>query len=1348
MSGTPSFSGLVVPVVLWGKSPPRNKITCVRPLSKGNVVLTGSADGEVIIWDVTEKGELVARMMLIGHDASITCLSPTGVTVSSTRFVSASSDGQLNLWDSTDGRSVDSVLSPYIHRSITPYCVHGSSPYSCRLYCIGDYAEIIVLDPQDLNTLFTLSSRVEPDWICAISIFLLPGRPDSVVGISKNGMMKVWRLVDLDKKDLSSPLYEEESKSVGAIGVQSVSWSMKNPSALLVLTEKNWQIFDLIDLDMHFNVEMHEVIISGAIIGIDRVAVACRDSSVKVYLIPKERIVGMDATGTSSEQKFVAGDSLDIKPYAILPPFECNDAWHSNASFYFMTIVSKEVFIYMVYRANMNGNLSLSVVPDPPGASTTRHPLSFTCTTKTSLSEIWSRLGRLPPAIFDSNDSRKITATMYVSSQGRLIFGRDDGSILILSACEALARQLLDVPSTDISCRRLFGHNAAVSCLLYPHEEHSRYDMQIFVSGSLDFSVIVWNINTGSRLYRFCAQGGPILKMLVPPFNCSIRVQHTICCIAGDNSAALLSLKENKCLLLASRQVFPIVEVRWRPLDDFMLLRCEDDSVYVWQMDTANLERIVTGLMSDEVMAACDEQVGVEDGQDEAGASQAIQMLRAVRNKNLSAIRQIAKSGQEEKDSSIVDKEAELPSPISIQPLSRSADAAHIVLFDIDSLIAGLLSSEKEKEKEDKNDGKSLSSLIGGKTNVKSLPKIKWKTESDLHMDVAYLCMSLLHAWMLDSDLDIVCLKKLDLFKPKIPLNFGLVSRLGHISVMLPQPKNSPEKETFEYFAEHIRWSSNSSLTTIHLLAIMSVANTLMSLKDSTFQKTRRLSPRKSSIHRTTSEQREKESQVRQGWSLLTALHCCVLPDLIKPKASYCSPRIELLARRWQDRCIEVRLAAQALLTREMNRLGAAGRKRLLQVWAPFLPTLLSPELSIFGSRVLTAAMNTATQPVIANAEPPPIPPRSNEHIPLPEVQHSVESTESTEAGIQQIRRNQATSIILLGVLGAEFPDELNQMDLSRATAQSLLELLIAPPSALLPFNSPLRRAAIDLIGRGFCLWQPHLDISKVLLGLLDLAATSEKHQVDGVAILTSSADACRTARNALNLIATARPPALITALSKEVARYNNAAQHQTIQHTVVSPLLKSRTEVLRIIELLSEKQYMDVSDLIIPVGEILVHCLDTSLLKHRTLSEIFPPITKFYMVGYCANTRRIAFGGRNGTVVVHELRAARSQTIQAHRGGVTAVAFSEDGKYLATYGAEEAKINFWQSSQTFLGMVQSQLKCVRTVQAPAIFPVISPGGSPQPFRARLVWISSKSLTLMLPNNKEHRFSMYNAIKS
>ncbi|VDN32850.1 unnamed protein product, partial [Cylicostephanus goldi] len=116
---------------------------------------------------------------------------------------------------------------------------------------------------------------------------------------------------------------------------------------------------------------------------------------------------------------------------------------------------------------------------------------------------------------------------------------------------------------------------------------------------------------------------------------------------------------------------------------------------------------------------------------------------------------------------------------------------------------------------------------------------------------------------------------------------------------------------------------------------------------------------------------------------------------------------------------------------------------------------------------------------------------------------------------------------------------------------------------------------------------------------------------------------------------------------------------------------------------------------MMLPVGDILVHCLDTSLLKQKTLSDVFPPMTKFYMVAYCAATRRIAFGGKNGTC-----------SLQAHQGPVTAVAFSEDGKYLATYGGQDAKINFWQTSQTFLvgthifdfllplkGMGQSQMK-------------------------------------------------------
>lgn len=254
-------------------------------------------------------------------------------------------------------------------------------------------------------------------------------------------------------------------------------------------------------------------------------------------------------------------------------------------------------------------------------------------------------------------------------------------------------------------------------------------------------------------------------------------------------------------------------------------------------------------------------------------------------------------------------------------------------------------------------------------------------------------------------------------------------------------------------------------------------------------------------------------------------------------------------------------------------------------------------------------------------------------------------------------------------ILGAEFSENLqNKADLVRATAHSLLELLVASESPLLPLYSPLRRAAIDLLGRGFAIWQPHLDISKVLLGLLELTSTGDKllsNSYNGDhfgAPLLPAADACRTSRHSLSLIASTRPQALITALSMEVARYNATAQHQTIQHAVQSPLLKSRGEILHLIEQLSDKHYNIVSDLIIPIGDILVHCLDMSLLKQKTLAVIFPPIAKFvcvwivsnwlkcdfrfYMVAYCAATRRIAFGGKNGTIIVHELRASKAQVL------------------------------------------------------------------------------------------------------
>uniref|UniRef100_A0AC34RE37 Uncharacterized protein n=2 Tax=Panagrolaimus sp. JU765 TaxID=591449 RepID=A0AC34RE37_9BILA len=1400
-------SGLVIPIVLWGPEPPKFKISELAVIQGGSVIVAGSEAGQIIQWRVNEEIKSIQpEMMMFAHDAPITCIAATSQSPTSTRYISCCQKRQICVWNSIDGRCVESMKHPFVHRKIIPYTYQVSATQSLtRLFCVGDYAEVIVIDAYDLNVLFTLSSRVEPDWINSLTIVRTQAKHDVVIGISISGMIKLWSIKDLAKKDSYSVIYEEESKSVSVRNVKSVSCSTLNTRIMLLVSASSWQIIDTCNLNQLIISECAIDAVDGTIIDFDKIAVGFIDSTIVLFQLPKQRLTpdsqGKINAAPKVPQPFVFALLRGFAPTPHAP-------FSNSVCFSFDSRVTVDGHIRRyAYRADATGKISILKIPNhfEPLVEEflrTKRPIVYDPTMEQSLSSVWSNLTPKPPGIFGS-DNYQITSTVYISNQGKLLFGCLDGSIIMMNACRTVMSQLLEFnPPDPIQHRLLSGHLGAVTCFLYPFEENPRYDPNILVSGGADFAVIAWNLTTGTKLHRFCCQGGIIKKLLIPPDNCNPRILHCICAVADDNSAALLSLKENKCIVLASRQAFPIVEVKWRPLDDFMLLRCEDECVYVWQMETANLDRIVTGLVSEEIMEACNERSSSYDGDDEAGANQAMQMLRAIKNKNLAAVKRIAT--QSDKNNPTKEQTPELlPSPMDFIQLKKCSNQTHVILFNVDALITGLLAMDHELSNgvlpgESITDASittkpSLSSLIAKKRELNESGHVKagsisqrWQSETNLYMDTARLLISLIYAWHLDDNKDTtIVMPKLRLHRPKVPLYYGTISRNGFMSLYMPCIRQSQQKDetAFQHFAKYHHWNLSSALTTIHLIGNVALANSLMSLQSRTLHATGRRTTLKrvSSIQSADSMHESEGQQIKEGWASVAAMHCVMLPELLKPPHGFAPPKVDLLARRWQDSCIDIRDASQALLIRELNRAGSTGRKKLINIWAPYLPTLLDSSLSIFGKSTTANVPFAATSPVLVqptqeqNASinsnstppprpqpprpPPPIPPRTGSNvslpdpIPLPPEQlpnvikdvHNMPSADHSQSGVNQVRRNQATAVVLLGVAGTEFPDDFEQPDIVRATAHSLLELLVAPESSLLPLNSALRRAAIDLIGRGFVLWQPHLDLSKVLLGLLDLAASGDKQEFKQTTFgspLHPSVDASRTARHALSLIASTRAQALITALSMEVARYNSAAQHQTIQHNVVSPLIKSRTEVLKIIEQLTEKQYNDVADLIIPVGDILVHCLDVNQLKSHTLAEIFPPIAKFYMIAYCPASRRLAFGGKNGSIVVHEIKTMKSQTVQAHNNAITAVAFSQDGKYLAAYASKDAKITVWQTQQSFLGMGQSQIRLVKSLAAPTEFAVLSPGGTYQPFRARLVWINAKSLTLMLPNGRENRFAI------
>ena len=232
---------------------------------------------------------------------------------------------------------------------------------------------------------------------------------------------------------------------------------------------------------------------------------------------------------------------------------------------------------------------------------------------------------------------------------------------------------------------------------------------------------------------------------------------------------------------------------------------------------------------------------------------------------------------------------------------------------------------------------------------------------------VAQLMISCLHSWDLDPNMDEVCVERLGLLKPVKPVSFGLLTRGNRLSLMLPgwygetggerdsdaetalkrlsgnkalfTELNEEQKETLKSPdpSEHnvvsalrtcfqSRWQLSSALTTLHLVGLVSVANTLMSMNQISFvpreKRLALLTNTALDIPSSSSSYDENEqppglsevdvqlamnhrAHIKAGWSQLAALHCCLLADILRV-SSYKPPLLHILARRWQDRCLEV----------------------------------------------------------------------------------------------------------------------------------------------------------------------------------------------------------------------------------------------------------------------------------------------------------------------------------------------------------------------------------------------------------------------------------------------------------
>ncbi|XP_068060098.1 WD repeat-containing protein 72 isoform X5 [Anomalospiza imberbis] len=430
-------------------------------------------------------------------------------------------------------------------------------------------------------------------------------------------------------------------------------------------------------------------------------------------------------------------------------------------------------------------------------------------------------------------------------------------------------------PKDKLPYKVLNGHSSRVTCLLYPHDKSVRFDPSWLLSGGQDSVVICWDIFTGGILQQFNLQSGAVTELLRSPEHCRLKDQSIVCCVCSDHSVAILHLQKRQCLLHARKHLFPVKKIRFDPLENVLIVGCEDNSVYIWEIETGTLERHETGDTARAILTS------IEDSEYLVADALLPVSQESKRSKNSGYKHSSSyKHGMgpyptpTEKSSDKLSNTSCIQQPFTIIPAKTKWNNAnfHILLFDLEKLeellssqLNGLKSSksfhnqctlERAKSTTEKRaltlkrnktaafvpqvDGQAetvCSDQVHRDNNaarpmedgggikrwkkMKSSRKIRMQPSGNIDVniatDTAKLLLSCLLPWGVDGEIDNLCARHLDILRLQCPVSFGLVSDESHLSLMLPGWKCTDggmleEHGVFNLFSKRVLDLSNKYL--------------------------------------------------------------------------------------------------------------------------------------------------------------------------------------------------------------------------------------------------------------------------------------------------------------------------------------------------------------------------------------------------------------------------------------------------------------------------------------------------------------------------------------------------------
>ncbi|XP_007480041.2 WD repeat-containing protein 72 isoform X2 [Monodelphis domestica] len=838
-------------VALWGKKAPSHSITTIMITDDQHTIVTGSQEGQLCLWNLTSELKISAKELLFGHTASITCLAKAREFEKQPYVVSAAENGEMCVWNVTSGQCIESTTLPYRHTAICYYHCAFRMTGDGWLLCCGEYQDIIIIDAKTLEVLHTFTSSQSPDWIsCMCIVHSMRIQEDSLLVVSVTGDLKVWNLSSsINSIQERKDIYEKESKSLDLPNCRTIRFCTYTERLLLVVFSKCWQVYDYCDFSLLLTEvsKNREFFAGGEVLAAHRIIIWTEDGHSYIYQLLN--------SGLSKSLYPVDGRVLKETMY---PHLLCSTSVKENKSYPFVMGYlneRKEPFYKVLFSGEMSGRITLWHIPDVPVSKFDGSPKEIPITTTYTLQDNFEKYHTISPSIIDGfcafedgAGSPAVTSSMFIPDFDKLICGCEDGRIFITLALNAAKAGLLEdnalFRKDSLPYKVLSGHNKSVTSLLYPHSHSSKLDQSWMVSGDQESCVIWWDIFTEEVLHKFFLRAGAVTSLLMSPEIFTLKDHHIVCCVCNDHSVILLHLEEKTCLLKAQKHLSPVTTIKWHPVENFLIVGCADDSVYIWEIETGTLERHETGERARVILNCCEDSQFLKPEPLIAFASETHKHKNAVyRTSSSSQLGTLFYSIPHAESSSKLPVTASFSSLFNVLPVKTKSSNVdfHVLFFDLENLVELLLSTQLNSfsssnslhgsdilkrarstfekrpltlkrsktsnssisgegqmknacENQNQGDipGKSFEENEGIKRHkkMKSSKKAQFipprRVDINLMMDTAKLLLSCLLPWGIDKELDNLCIQHLNILRLQYPVSLGLVSNEDHFSLMLP----------------------------------------------------------------------------------------------------------------------------------------------------------------------------------------------------------------------------------------------------------------------------------------------------------------------------------------------------------------------------------------------------------------------------------------------------------------------------------------------------------------------------------------------------------------------------------